>query len=288
MTSIRLAFTRAAYEVAFESGVLLSRFSDAFRIRGNDQSSDLGARATYCISVTGLEDGAFAVHLDGRVIRGNMTMPEAAYCITQVIGDAFCSWVDETVCVMHAASVLHKGGVVLFSGVSGSGKTSLALEFSRYGKFAGDEYAFMDMGRATAWHEEFPFQLKASNRELLSRYGMDRALEVRGGPHGTAFYLPLDSVSFHPVKREDDAIVSAVVFPHFLPGSKETSIRRLSAGRLPEYVLASLIGAKPPSSLFVQFVHMSARYGLRFYEMEYSDLARAASELDKRLSKDGA
>jgi hypothetical protein len=130
--------------------------------------------------------------------------------------------------------------------------------------------------------------LKAGNRELLSRYGKGRALEVHDDLRGTAFYLPLDLVAFHPVKREDDIAVSVVVFPHFLPAAEGTSIRRLPADRVPEYVLGSLMGAKAPSRLFAQFVHMGAMHGLRFYDMEYSDLTRDASELERCLSKDGA
>jgi hypothetical protein len=287
MQSIRLVFTRAVYEVAFESDELFNQFSRVFCLQGEHQDKRSDDQPIVLVTVAGSDGDGFAVLFGERMIRERMTMPEAACCVTQMISDAFCSWVDDEVCVMHAASVLRKDKLILFSGVSGSGKTSLALEFARHGKFAGDECAFLDMGRATAWYEEFPFQLKANNRELLSRYDKNRTLEVYGDLHGTAFYLPLDSVDSHPVKRDDNIVMSTIVFPRFHSGSEGVSIRRLAADRLPEYILNSLMGTKAPSNLFAQFVHMSARHGLRFYDIKYSDLAEAADELEKYLVENG-
>lgn len=287
MRSIRLAFTHAIYEVAVESNVLSNQFVAAFRVQRGYQDARPDDRPTHRFEVTGIGGDGFAVCLDGTMLREGVSMPKAAYCVTQAMSDAFCSWVDEAVCAMHAASVLHGDGIVLFSGESGSGKTSLALEFSRYGKFIGDECAFLDMGKGTAWHEEFPFQLKAGNEALLSRFSKSCGLEVCGKPHGTAFYLPLDLVAFRAVRREDGTTVSAVVFPHFRPGT-EMHIRKLPSATLPEYVLSSLMGVQAPSGLFARFAHMSAECGIRLYYMEFSDLEEAANELAEYLSKDGA
>ncbi|MDR3316249.1 MAG: hypothetical protein LBS98_07230 [Coriobacteriales bacterium] len=194
-------------------------------------------------AVVGSKDGEYIVSFDGNRICEGLSMPKAAQCVTQIISDSFCTWVDGGVCVMHAAGALHGGGIVLFSGVSGSGKTSLALEFSKYGAFVGDECAFLDANKGTVWYEEFPFQLKANNEALLSRFSRHQSLEVYSELYGAVFYLPLDAVAFQPMKREDDAAVRVIVFPHYCCEAEAMRIRKLPPTALPKHILSSLMGA---------------------------------------------
>ena len=102
------------------------------------------------------QDDKYRVYVNGKIIREHMVREEAAYCMTTIFGDDICSHLDDATCILHASSVLINNFIVSFSGISGSGKTSLSLIFSHYGNYIGDEYAHVDLNTGHLWHEDHP------------------------------------------------------------------------------------------------------------------------------------
>jgi hypothetical protein len=165
-------------------------------------------------------------------------------------------------------------------GASGSGKTSLSLVFSAYGHYMGDEYAFVDLAEGDCWHESHPFQLKAENRCLLSRFESEPKLMVEADAFGRAYFISTDAVNSVKISREDKTKLKAIVFPRYDKDAQGTAIKRMPAGRLPLAILESLFGAGRPSHLLRGFLHLCADKKVGLYELGFGDCTAAAEELD--------
>jgi hypothetical protein len=282
MKTVNVFLTYASFELVFEDDTLGDDFVKVF---GLHRPGSINNYIANKIIIYGTEASTYRVCCDSVIIDKRLSRSEAAYCVTRIIGDDICSHIDSSVCILHAASVFLENGMVAFSGASGSGKTSLALYFSKFGRFVGDEYAYLDIVNGNIWHEDHPFQLKNNNEVLLSKYDPSMTLEVEGEPFGKAFFVSLDAVNCYRVKQSNDIKLSVLVYPHYKGDVTTTIIDRLALGKLPTAVLESLVGQERPSRLFNNFIKMSAKRKIVFLEMKYSDGELASESLFRYISK---
>jgi hypothetical protein len=282
MKTIDIPFSHAVFRLIFEDEILADNFGASF------QAAALPAeRADYTVEIMGAGDSPYSVCLNGSLVGDGLLRDEAAYRVTRIFGDDICAHVSASVCVMHAASVLFHDRIVSFSGVSGSGKTSLSLFFSKYGSYIGDEYAFLDMETGHLWHEQHPFQLKESNASrMLPGLVSPSVLAVKGEPFGQAYYASLAFTNYKKAEQSQRFKLGVLVFPQFDGSCEKTIITRLSAPKLPNAILRSLMGHAPPSLLLGRFIKMAAKEHIRFLEIRFSDGADAAEKLYACIEKD--
>ena len=279
--ALKLHFDYDSFELSSESAELLASFRTVFSedtLAPDDPAAEQSCRSIE-ISETG---GVFRIEGESP----NLIAPsfeEAAYAVMRIMSDSFVSHVSEEQMVMHAATAAFGSTAVLFSGSSGSGKTSLALAFSEFDGFVGDECAYISVSSASVRHETFPFQIKGCNVDMMSRYGTSVKLDVYEDTVGEASYLPLDAL--HRC-TEKWIPISAVVFPAYGPGNESCSIARISPAELPELILGSLIGPSKPSSALATFLSMCGSHGIRFYKAAYSDASECAETLYEFLKKE--
>ena len=278
MRIVYIEFTYTNYEILFDDDLFAKNFCAVFE--ANDERTERIDNKPYqVIEVIGDEGFTYSVILNSVLIQKSMNCNEATYCITRIISDNICDCVDDNVYCMHAASVAIDGGFISFSGSSGSGKTTLALLFSKYGRFAGDEYAYININTGSMWHERHPYQLKSGNLASLPKLTKDRIIEVEGEPFGLARYVSLLTTNYLQTTSENPLRLRVLVFPHYTSGCKGTTINKMPAKYLPEAVLGSTMGWDLPSSVFSKFIRMAAHNGISFLMMEYCDGVEASRAL---------
>jgi hypothetical protein len=224
------------------------------------------------------EEQLYDVSLNGCVVANDASCSMAAHHIMQGISDNFCTWTQDDICIAHACAAHFAEKAVLLMGSSGSGKTSLAVAFSRYAPFIGDECVFIDVNRGTAWCEDFPFQIKSENEGILAMLDRTISLTTDGGPHGKTHYFSRYSINadLEPTKPKK---ICCIVFPIYDSHASETLIGNLPASRLVNGILGSLIGKCTPSEAFKVFTKMLSSNGIKVIELRYSDVSSAAKKL---------
>jgi hypothetical protein len=274
MKTIYIPFTNSTFQLIFEDEAFADNAIAVFHTVPtvtNDPDKIL--------EIQGSQGNNYRVYVNGELIREKMSREEAAYCMTTIFGDEICSHIDDSTGILHASSVLIDDFIVSFSGVSGSGKTSLSLIFSRYGNYIGDEYAHVDLNTGHLWHEDHPYQLKERNTAILSTIPLSSRLKVKTDLFGQAWYVSLDTTNYKKVRRDDQVTVKFIVFPHYNKDCQKTMISMLPVMKLPGTILQSLMGQDPPSLVFQKFVHMAALHGIHLVEITFSDGDDAAREL---------
>lgn len=274
MKTIYIPFTNFTFQLTFEDEEFADNVTAVFHT-----VPTLTHNPDTIIEIQGNQENKYRVWLNGEMIRENMSQEEAAYCITTIFGDEICSHIDDSTCILHASSVLIHDFIVSFSGISGSGKTSLSLIFSTYGNYIGDEYAHVDLNTGHLWHEDHPYQLKERNAAILSKIPPSSRLKVKTELFGQAWYISLNTTNYKKISRDDHVKVKFLVFPHYTKDCQKTIISKLPAAKLPDSILQSLMGRNPPSLVFKTFVHMAALEGIHFVEIGFSDGDDAAGEL---------
>lgn len=279
--ALRLHFDYDSFELSSKSAKLLAAFRTVFPEDTLTPDNPAAEQSYHSIEISET-GGVFQIEGESPSLIAS-SFEEIAYAIMRIMSDSFVSHVSEEQMVMHASTAVFGSTAVLFSGSSGSGKTSLALAFSEFDGFVGDECAYINVPSATVRHEAFPFQIKECNVDMMSRYGAGAKLDVYEDAVGEASYLPLDALHRYTEKRIP---ISAVVFPAYGPGNEPCSIARISPTELPELILGSLIGPSKPSSALATFLSMCGSHGIRFYKAAYSDASECAETLYEFLEKE--
>ena len=274
MTVTYIKFTNCAFQLIFEDELFADCFQAVFQTVPN-----LTEHPDGIIEIKGTKGKNYHVHLNGEMICEQMSREEAAYCITTIFGEHICSHIDDSTCVLHASSVLINDFIVSFSGISGTGKTSLSLIFSRYGNYIGDEYAHLDMNTGNLWHENHPYQLKERNTTMLSPIPSSSRLKVNTESSGQAWYVSLDTTNYKSISHEDQLKLQFLIFPHYNENCQKTTVSKLPLTKLPLSILQSLMGQMPPSLVFKKFAEMAAFEGIHFIEITFSDSNDAAEKL---------
>lgn len=233
-------------------------------------------------SLVHLDDGLFSIAVDNSLPVCGMSLPEATQIIMQDMSDCLCDQVGRSCYVAHAAAISFGSNAVLFMGKSGSGKTSLAIACSNVNLLLGDECVFVDVSTRKAWCEDFPFQIKERNVDILNSLDRSLALEVCGGLHGRAFYFPRTAVNADP-NPTTPKVIQSIFFPRYDASYTETIIDDLPKGELVQNVLGSFMGDERPSSAFGAFAHMVSVGGIEVKTIRYSNVADAARLLQDHL-----
>lgn len=239
-----------------------------------------GTNSLITINVMSRPDGTYSVGVDKLLVNSN-SIEEAAYVVMRIISDSFIDNISNSLFVMHAAASAFGDSAVLFAGSSGSGKTSLALAFSRFDGLIGDECAYVDIRTGAACYEAFPFQLKESNHDLSSRFTRTCRLDVFSRAIGKASYYALDSAKMN---RRQLMGISTIVFPEF-KRAEATFVGKLDSSDYAPFILGSIIGPHQPSATFALFMKMCSEYGIRFLRVTYSNASDGATALYDFLSK---
>ena len=282
MNNMDVSFSHGRYSIIFEDDSLYHDFLAVFEASLSDNSDGIA----FEIKITGTDEGGYSIYHNSQLVHLDFTKTQAAYYLTRIIGNGICFGIDSITGVMHAAGVYFDGGAVSFMGTSGSGKTSISLVFAAYGRFIGDEYAFIDLDEGYYWHENHPFQLKAQNHQLLEWFDSEPRLLVEAESFGQAYYFPVSATDYIKSSREDRIKLKTIIFPCYDKSAESTAIKKMAADKLPVAILESLFGMGQPSLLLKRFLHICAKNKIRLYEVEFSDCLAAAKELDGFLNSE--
>lgn len=280
MKTINIIFTYASFKLLFENDM----FADNFRIVFQASVSPI-EQYDNTIYIKGNDNTKYSIYLNNNLVGEDMSRNEAAYCVISIFGNDICSHTDDSICILHAASVLMNGRIVSFSGLSGAGKTTLSLLFSKYGYFVGDEYAFLDIKTGDLWHEQHPFQLKDGNQVLLPDIDPTLMIAAEGEWFRREYYVSLVTTNYRKVERNHHIKVKVLVFPHFESSCTTTVINILSPSELPVTILQSLMGKDSPSMLFRRFMQMANEERLQFIEIKFCDGVDAAAKLFEYINR---
>lgn len=277
MNPMYVVFAQAVFRLEFEDEQFAKNFGTVFQAQAEAQRYD------HVIAVTGNSGVGYRVCFAGAFVSCDVSRSRAAYDVSMIFRDDICSHTDGSVCVVHGAGVLLDGKMVSFIGPSDSGKTTLSLLFSKYGRFAGDEFAFLDIETGCVWQERHPYKLKAGHEKLLSKIDPADRMFAEWPPSGQAYYVSLSATNHQYIRREDHARAGTMVFPRFDPDCAGTVIRPLPAAALPSAILGSFMGNHAPSALFGRVLRMAGTFGVRLIETIFSDGEDAAEKLYQYL-----
>lgn len=274
------------FTARIDDDTLTARLQSLFGAAHNGWVLPASAKAMRDYRISGSASGVLSFAVDGIEREDGLQRAEAAQLLMQDMTDCLCAQAGGLTFVAHAAAVDFSGYTVLLMGPSGSGKTSLAVGYADAGIFIGDECVFVDVETGCAWCEDFPFQIKEGNDDILATLDLSCALEVNGGAHGKAYYFPRSSVNADIRPRTPKA-VRCIAFPKYNAKRRETTIGRLSHADLVRKVLESFVGECPPSNAFREFSRMVSTQRMEIVTIEYSDVADAARALRRHLMGEG-
>ena len=243
-------------------------------------------RITRRIYIQGDEKSGYSVLTAPENIRYRYTTgAELADGVFSYLGTVILRSVKGKEYIIHASGTLLNNKVLLFSGVSGSGKTTFALEISKYGYYLGDEYTHVNTATGEVWFENYPFHLKDGNPYLMNFSSCPKLRTSDRYGQRKGFYISPDTGEIPQASiKSDDGIavkrpLSMIVFPHFSASAPKTEIRKLSSMKLPELLLKGLFGRDAPSGIFKNFIKMLSQRNIKLVEIEYSDISEAAEKL---------
>lgn len=273
-------------EFNFNRFIVISDSQPLIRDLKNVFSGNALLDATNCakplttISVISEPADTYSVDVKGLEIN-RISIEEAAYVTMRIISDSFVDHISNRLLVMHAAAAAFYDSAILFAGCSGSGKTSLALAFSRFDGLIGDECAYVDIKTGTTYYEAFPFQLKESNHDLSSCFSKANHLDVFDQNIGKASYYALSSVK---MASRQPTTISTIVFPKF-KRAETTLIEKLNPSDYAPLILGSVIGPYHPSTTLALFTRMCSEQKIQFLKITYSNVSDGATTLYNFLSK---
>ena len=276
---ILLEFSFNRFIVTSDSQPLIRDLRNVFNSNALPSAANC-AKPLTTISVISEPAGTYSVSVEGLHIN-RISIEEAAYVAMRIISDSFVDYISNRLLVMHAAAAAFYDSAILFAGCSGSGKTSLALAFSRFDGLIGDECAYVDIKTGATYYEAFPFQLKESNHDLSSCFPKANRLDVFDRAIGKASYYALSSVK---MANQQSTTISTIVFPEFKHAGT-TLIEKVDPSDYAPLILGSVIGPYRPSTTLTLFTRMCSEQKIRFLKIAYSNVFDGATTLYNFLSK---
>ena len=187
-------------------------------------------------------------------------------------------------CHAHASTAALGTSGIACVGLSGTGKTSLAIELAKLGSgsFVGDEYAHISFSDGVVSHERYPIHVK---KDSHIRNAFDSNFISVESPFGIeSAALSPDSLQLSQI--DSPVPLRAIVFPHFSPESEDATFQMLSIESLLPRLMSSVVGCRSKRKTFVDILHCIARYRIAVIDLEYGDARMAAAMLSERLDCD--
>ena len=193
------------------------------------------------------------------------------------------------VATVHASSVLSAHGAVILIGISGTGKTTLALECARHGlPHIGDEFCYFSFGPANCWHIEYPIGIKMGSPFFRN------ALNI-----GTKALSPLGIASLVCDRKQllteigGTAAACGIAHPYDLEAiiclrrmkAASCCIDPLSVTKWTEQVLPSIDAPTSRNQLFNQLLAAVSSHHIRVAALRYSESREAASLLSRTFGE---
>lgn len=273
--------------IAFEDECLGNDFLRIFPHAVNGWTLSASGSRTSSIVVAGSRDGFYSVSKDRRILGELLSRDEAAGVLLQNLTDTAYNVFEDHLVAIHTATSRTADGVILFVGLSGCGKTSLCVAYSKYEQFMGDECAFVDFATGKALCEEMPFVIKESNRDTLCWLDCARSLRTESAGQERALYFPRKCIDSDQNPMLPGKI-SYITFPKYSPTGSGTTIRSVSFAEIMLDVLQSIRGKRKPSVLLKSFVEMVARHNIPMLRLDYANAADAAHRLNDYIKAGGS
>ncbi len=261
------------YALVTNTPDVLHAFSKVFALREDPQ-----CRCDCELAIAKTGSGNYRLAVDGKAVFEGGSFEWVSGLVMQKITDDVVSCVSGNIVAAHAVSVSLCSSLILLAGISGSGKTSLGLAFSKFGAFVGDECTFVDLERGQGWCEGLPFQLKVSNEKMLRKFGVGDALKVDGELHGAAYYYNPRVLGQRPTGGSSEPI-RAMVFPRYDPLVGRAVFGEIDSSTLPLRLMGSLVVEGSRSAAFRRFVHMLSERSVQVLSVHFSDCDEAAELL---------
>lgn len=272
-------FSMHIFELSVEDIAFAELIKQIFEVEKDAEKWNLLNRSV--ILILGNSETGYTIFHNHQLIAESISRQYTTFLLIQIFGEILYSSIHEEKFLMHAACVRYHDMAIAFSGVSGSGKTTSALIFSRYGSFMGDEYAFLNMKEGTIQFESYPFQLKEGNGYLDMYKKKSAYLQAESSLGQVSYYFSNKQM----VKDYRALPLGVIVYPHFDSTYKETKIEKLSLEKFPVFVLESLLGNETPPITLKRFVKLAAYKKISFLEVFFSDGYEMTEKLSGYLEK---
>ena len=274
-----LRFSLETFRIISNSRTFLNELESVFDSEVVQKANNSLDHETVIVVIKNLS-GNYLVYSNGLTILRD-SPNEARYIVMRIISDSFVRHISSQHFVMHAATAVFHSRAVVLSGNSGSGKTSLALEFSQFEGLAGDECGHINLRTGAIRYEPFPFQLKHPNIDLLNNFKDAQRIDVYDKSIGAASYFALSATKR---SAQTERPIQAIIFPVYKPQA-QTSINRLSSNQYAPLILGSLIGPYQPAANLSAFMSMCSERRIRFMRMSYSNVRQGAAMLYDALTE---
>lgn len=189
-------------------------------------------------------------------------------------------------CHAHASTAALGSSGIACVGLSGAGKTSLAIELAKLGNgsFVGDEYAHISFSDGTVSHERYPIHVKM-NSHIGSAF--DSNFIPVESPFGIRS-VALSPDSLHLSRADSPVPLRAIVFPHFDQEFDGVAFQTLSIKSLLPRLMSSIIGCRGKRETFTGILHCIAQYRIEVIDLKYGNARVAAAMLSERFDCDGS
>lgn len=184
-------------------------------------------------------EDSFIVTEEGRLVSSGLRFCDLVLVLDRIFERVIRDAKIPGAVSLHASSALMSGKAISFVGRSGSGKTTFALEASRFGGgLLGDEYAWFDVDRCCLAHELSPVHVKDGG--LFQLRSMESSAVRIIGCDGFRVNF-VNSRSLGLAEGSEWQPLHAFVFPRFDAGCRKTELRPMDALSFAEKFIESAV-----------------------------------------------
>ncbi|HFQ79975.1 MAG TPA: PqqD family peptide modification chaperone [Desulfobacterales bacterium] len=230
----------------------------------------------------GAKRDSWDIALNGQLFFAGLTEDELLPHVFMLTFSLAARALDDKL-LFHAAVLGRAGKVIIFPGVTGSGKTTLTAALIRQGwKFFSDELAVMDSERLTISSFPLPMSIKSGSVPILEPFypTLGRAKEYRRPDGKVVRYLAPPPASL--ADGSEEAEIAAIIFPRrqddysprLTKTTKITALRRLAQTGSTQREL-QLIDVQA----LITVVENTP-----CYDLHYADIQQAVKLLEKQLA----
>lgn len=281
MVIIKINFSRISFEINVEDSIIADKIFNIFPADNTIKKSDFKR-----IYVKGNRMLGYEIYCENKRYGHTESIDKAVALIVEVIENSLLSLIDKDTCIIHGSTVEKNRCGVVFTGISGSGKTSLSLQFSKYGKLLGDEYTFLDLNTNKVWQEQMPLQFKDGNSLIKEKVlNLNSLVPATRNGKEKIYYHSLNSLGKQDDSAGEDTMLAFIVFPKYIKNHNRVNIRKAELKELPEKILNSVISIYEPSRLFAKLLKLSSKNRIKFIEVIYSDGLIASKKLNEYIEQ---